>query len=180
MKVIRNRRRQALLLGVAAVVALIAAGAAYALTAKTFKYSSPKTGFVRVSHMAFAVDGGGGAYHNQWNGGLESTGDACLNAAVDLPVGSRVRSITFFYKSGPASDFIGELWRRQFAAGTSKLIVTTNPSNNAGTPTSVTRNIAAVNQPVTADRAYGVGVCPGTDGTFLGARIKYTYTSAGS
>ena len=105
---------------------------------------------------------------------------ARAEASELAPVGSRVRSITFFYKSGPASDFIGELWRRQFAAGTSKLIVTTNPSNNAGTPTSVTRNIADVNQPVTADRAYGVGVCPGTDGTFLGARIKYTYTSAGS
>jgi hypothetical protein len=179
MRVIHTRRRLALFLGISALVALVAAGAAYALTASSFKYSSPKTGYVRVSHMAFSPDGFGGAYQESWNGGLSSSGDACLNAGVNLPGGSRVKSITFFFESGPASNFIGDLWREKFP-GTGQLIATTNPSNDAGTPTSVTVNIGATKQPVTAGIAYGVGVCPGTDGTFFGAKVKYTYTSAGS
>jgi hypothetical protein len=54
------------------------------------------------------------------------------------------------------------------------------PSNDANTPTSVTINIPSTKQAVTADHAYGVGVCPGSSGVFYGAKIKYTYTSAGS
>jgi len=180
MRAIRKRRRLALFFGIGALVALVAAGAAYALTANSFRYSSPKTGYVRVSHMAFAPDGPGFAYHNQWTGGLTSTGDGCLNAGVELPAGaSRVKAVTFYFESGPASDFYGELRRRQLATGGNQAF-SANPSNNAGTLTSVTVAVPAVQQPVTAGRAYGLGVCPGSDGTFFGARIKYTYTSAGS
>jgi hypothetical protein len=42
MRVIRKRRRLALFLAIAAVVALTAAGAAYALTAFSFKYATQK------------------------------------------------------------------------------------------------------------------------------------------
>ena len=35
-------------------------------------------------------------------------------------------------------------------------------------------------QRVTSGRAYWVEACPGSDGAFYGASIKYTYTSAGS
>jgi len=31
-----------------------------------------------------------------------------------LPVGSRVKAITFFFESGAGSNFIGDLWREQF------------------------------------------------------------------
>ena len=180
MRVIRMRKRRTLVLGVAAVAALAAAGAAYALTASSFTYSGPKTGYVRLSHLAFAPDGNGGTYANDWTTGLAATGGACLNAGVDLPVGSRVKAITFYYRSGPASDFYGDFRRMQLSTEVSLSLANVNPSNNAGTPASVTKNVAAVNQPVTAARAYGVGVCTGNDGSFFGARIKYTYTSAGS
>jgi hypothetical protein len=85
-----------------------------------------------------------------------------------------------YYRSGPASDFYGDFRRMQLSTEVSLSLANVNPSNNAGTPASVTKNVAAVNQPVTAARAYGVGVCTGNDGSFFGARIKYTYTSAGS
>jgi hypothetical protein len=174
------RRRLGFLLGIGALAALLAAGAAYALTASSFKYSSPKTGYVRVSHLAFAPDGGGEAYSNDWHVGLSGAVGACLNAGVDLPGGSQVKSITFYYKSGPASEFLGFLTRIRVATAEISDIATISPVNDDGTPTSVTVNVAATDQPVRAAFAYGVRVCPGSDGTFLGARIKYTYTSAGS
>jgi len=180
MGAIQRRRRLAVLLSTAVGLALIAAGAAYALTASSFKYSAPKTGYVRVSAMAFAPNGQGGTYFNDWNSGLTGTGAGCFNAGVDLPAGSRVKAITFYFKSGPGSNFAGDFWRRQLSTGGSLLLVTANPNNNTNAPSSVTKNISSTKQAVTADRAYGVGVCTGDDGTFYGAKIKYTYTSAGS
>jgi hypothetical protein len=180
MRAIRTRRRLATVVGITAAVGLTAAGAAYALTAASFKYSSPKTGYVRISAMAFAPNGQGGMYFNGWDSGLSGTGAGCFNAGVDLPAGARVKAITFYFKSGPASQFAGDFWRRQLSTGGSLLLVTANPSNDTNAPSSVTKNIGSTKQAVTADRAYGVGVCTGDDGTFYGARIKYTYTSAGS
>ena len=62
MKGVRRHRRLSVFLGIGAVVALVAAGAAYALTANSFRYSSPKTGYVRVNHMAFSPDRSGVDY----------------------------------------------------------------------------------------------------------------------
>jgi hypothetical protein len=179
MRVIR-KQQLALFLGIAALVALMAAGAAYALTASSFDYSSPKTGYVRVSAMAFAPGESDGSFYNSWSGGLYSSDGICFNAGVDLPVGSRVKAITFYFRSGPATDFSGWFYRRQLPTAESLQLAGIFPSNDAGIPTSVTVTIPAIKQPVTAGRAYGIGMCPGSDGTLYGARVKYTYTSAGS
>ena len=105
---------------------------------------------------------------------------ACLNAGVDLPPGSEVKAITFYFKSGASSDFFGVLWRTRLSTGAAIELARANPPNDANTPTSFTVNIPADKQAVTADHAFGIGVCPHTDNVFYGARIKYTYTSAGS
>jgi hypothetical protein len=180
MRAIHARRRLAVFLGIAAALALIAAGAAYALTASSFKYSSAKTSYVRVHALAFAPGASGLSYFNGADSGLTAPGGGCFVAGVDLPVGSLVKSVTFYYKSGAGSNLTGQLWRMQLSTAVAPFIAAVGPSNDAGTPTSVTATVAAANQLVTRGRAYGVGVCPGSDGNFYGARIKYTYTSAGS
>jgi hypothetical protein len=179
MSVIRTRRRLALLLAIATVVALSAAGAAYALTASSFKYSSPKTGYVRVSSMAFIPDSPNTTYFNSWPDGLADSVNSCFNTGVDLPQGARVKSITFYFESGAGSDFQGELVRTRLSTGANQEFQV-SPSNDAGTRATATANVPSIRQPVTSDHAYGIGVCPGDDGTFFGARVKYTYTSAGS
>jgi hypothetical protein len=180
MRAISKRRRLAFLLGVAAVVALLGASAAYALTAKSFRYDSPKIGYVRVHNMAFAPFNLDDNYTNSWPNGLFSGLGACLNAGVDLPPGSRVKAITFYFKSNTSSDLFGVLMRRRLSTGGATELARATPVNDANTPTSVTVNVPGTKQAVTADHAFGVGVCPGTDNFFYGARIKYTYTSAGS
>lgn len=180
MRAIRGRRRLAVILGIAAALALIAAGAAYALTASSFKYSAPQVGYKRVHNMAFVPFRLNENYTNSWNNGLSSGLGACLNAGVDLPAGSRVKAITFYFKSSTTSDFFGVLTRRRLSTGGATQLAVANPVNNANTPTSVTVKIPSTNQAVTADHAFGIGVCPGIDNLFYGARIKYTYTSAGS
>ena len=57
------------------------------------------------------------------------------------------------------------------------------PVEDSGLPTSVTLEVPPTLQRVTVGRAYWVEACPGNNGdgsAFFGARIKYTYTSAGS
>jgi hypothetical protein len=185
MRSIRRRRRLALFLGIGGLVALTAAGAAYALTASSFKYSSAKTGYVKVSQGAFAPDSSpSGGHTNSWTDGLSAAG-GCLNAGFELPAGaSSVKAVTFYYKSPAGSDFLGQFWATQLTTGEGLQLASAFPSNDADTPTSVTADVATINQPVTTGRAYGLRVCPGTDfndsGAFYGAKIKYTYTSAGS
>jgi hypothetical protein len=179
--ILKSKRRISLVLAAVGVLALIAVGAAYALTASSFKYSTAKTGYVTVSPMDFAPDSDNASYFNNWATGLADSSGGCHNAGVNLPQGSKVKSITFFYKSGVGSEFFGRFVRMRLGTGVGADIVTAvSPANDLGTASSVTSNVGAANQPVSASFAYGVGVCPGSDGTALGARIKYTYTSAGS
>jgi len=180
MRATRTHRRLSLFLGITALIALVVAGAAYALTAKSFKYSNPKTGYQRVHNMAFAPLRLDENYTNSWNNGLFSGLGACLNAGVDLPIGSRVKAITFYFKSGATSDFFGAFWRRELSTGGATQLAQVNPPNDANAPPSFTVNIPAGKQVVAAKHAFGIGVCPGTNNVFYGARVKYTYTSAGS
>ena len=176
---IRSRNKLVLVLGAALVVSLIAAAAAYALTAKSFRYSKPKTGYVRVSHMAFTANADFVTWNQSLTTGLHGSG--CFNAGVNLPVGSKAKSVTWYYQSGAASDLEGSFRSNQLATGVGTPVIgPVTPAEDSGVPTSVTRNVPSKKQLVTAGRAYWVEACPGNDGAFFGARVKYTYTSAGS
>jgi hypothetical protein len=179
---LRVRKRLALVLGAALVAGLLAAAAAYALTAKSFRYGEPKTGYVRVSHMAFTANADFVTWGQSLTDGLSTRGgNGCFNAGVDLPVGSKVKSVTWYYRSGPASDIETAFHVNRLARGIgSRVIGPFSPIEDSDTPTSLTIDVPSNKQLVTAGRAYWVEVCPGSDGAFFGARVKFTYTSAGS
>lgn len=177
-EMVRTRRR--VLIPLAALAAgLVIVGAAYALTARTFTYSSPRTGYVRLGALAFADDEGGGTYGIVYSGGYLVTPN-CMNAGLNLPAGALVKSVTFYYRSGASSDFAGSFFRKDLGSTTNHRLVFVNPSDNSNTLHAVTGTVATADQSVTNLGAYGIGVCPGSDGQFHGARVKYTYTSAGS
>jgi hypothetical protein len=180
---IRRRSRLVVLLVFALAGSLLIAAAAYALTASSFKYSSPKTSYVRVSHMDFNPNVTSAQWTQSHTSGLTTAGDSCFNAGVDLPAGSKVKSVTWYYKSGASSDFEGSFRMNQLATGVgSPIIDAVTPADDSDVPTSVTRKVAPTKRLVTRGRAYWLEACPGQsgDGAFFGARIKYTYTSAGS
>ena len=180
--ILKSKRRVYLALASVGLLALIVVGTAYAITSSSFKYSSTKTGYVSVSHMDLAADNSGNTYFNNWSTGLAA--DGCYNAGVNLPQGSKVKSVTYFYESGvgAGSDFFGRFVRQDMPNSTGlDLFTAVNPVNNTGLPSSVTATVGAANQTINNKRySYGIGVCPGSDGNFLGARVKYTYKNAGS
>jgi hypothetical protein len=140
---------------------------------------------VRVSNFAFAADGqGGGEYFNSPSQGLyiqSPGGEGCFVAGVDLPVGSRIQWITFILRSGPASNPNSSLWRRHVARRTGALRLATSVRGSDTFEVTYDRiTLGAAKRLVTSEYAYGIDVCLGADDRFYGARIKYTYTSAGS
>jgi len=182
MPTLMRRSRVVFLLGAALVVSLIAAATAYALTADSFKYSKPKTVYVRVSHMAFTANTDFVTWSQSLTDGLTTRGgNGCFNAGVDLPVRSEVKSVTWYYRSGVGSDLEATFHMNQLGSGVgSDIVGPVFPAEDSDVPTSVTLNVPAKKQIVTSGRAYWVEACPGNDGALFGARIKYTYTSAGS
>jgi hypothetical protein len=180
-------RRHILTLAVGLLAgATLAGGAAIAVTSNAFTYSSLKTGYLALSPMGFAPDSVGSLspndYENIWGAaGLTSAdGSRCFNTGVTLPNNARIKSIRFFYTSDASSDFSGSFIRVNAATGTSTSLAQVNPANDSNTRTAVTAAVPSTKQVVkNGTFQYGVGTCP-VDGTrFHGARITYTYRTAG-
>ena len=95
---------------------------------------------------------------------------------------AKVKSIRYTYASDTGSEFFGRFIRGNLDNGNGvDIIDSVTPANDTNTPAKVTANVHSNQQGVDNSKyAYGVGVCPGSDGTFFGARIKYTYKTAGS
>src|SRR5262245_22984662 len=190
--ILKSKRRVYLALAGVALLALIAVGTAYAITSGSFKYSKTKTGYVSVSHMDMIPDSNNTTYFTSWTGGLSDSGNGCFNAGVNLPQGANVKSITYTYSSdagGTDNEFFGRFVRMNLDTGNGvDIIDSVNPANDANTVAHVTAGVHSNQQGVNNKKfTYGVGVCPGADtdgpeddGVFYGAKIKYTYKTAGS
>jgi hypothetical protein len=161
-----------------AAIALVIAGAAYGLTSKSFTYSKAKTGYVIVSHMAFTPENDTRVYTTEADGGLTTTG-GCFGAGLTLPAGAKVKSIQVFYRSF-TGNMIGQLWRTALSNGSASALATVQPTDTSGAYRSSTGAVAAAKQAVSPAYSYGVLACEGPSDVFYGAKVKYTYTSAGS
>jgi hypothetical protein len=184
--ILKSKRRVYLALAGVTLLALIVVGTAYAITSGSFKYSQTKTGYVSVSNMDMIPDSPNTTFFNNWTGGLSDSGDGCFNAGVNLPQGAKVKSITYTYSSPAGSEFFGRFVRRNLDSGSGVDITEfADPVNDTGNVAKVSRSVPSNQQNVDNKKfAYGVGVCPGSNGTdngiFFGAKIKYTYKTAGA
>ena len=165
--------------------ALLAGGTAIAVTSTSFTYASVKTGYLAVSPMDFAPDhllGATSDYLNTWDGAVltNQDGNRCFNAGVNLPNGARIKSVRFFYTSDASSDFYGTLMRVNPLTGATGRIAEVIPADDTNTRTSASDSIAATKQTVSNKVwQYSMGACPFSGTAFHGARITYTYKTAG-
>jgi hypothetical protein len=173
----------AILCGV--VIGSAVVGTGYALTSKGFTYSHTKTGYLSLHASDFAPDNISDTtqdYYNYWDASQLVNPDSsrCFNAGVHLPQGAIIKSIRFWYQSNASSDFYGELNRVDFATHTYRALGSVTPVDDSNTLTSASSSVPPKKAKVNNQAyMYAVGVCP-SDGTdFDGARITYTYTSAG-
>ena len=161
----------------ASLMALSSTLPAGAITDGAFTYSSPKTGYLALSTMAFTPDGSSTAansWFNSWTNNSLS-GNGCFNAGVNLPNGAKITSIRVMYSKGIFVNLVAV--PRETGAGT--VIATITRSHANSNRVGFTNTLA---DPVEVDNntnQIGIGICVNTGESFNGVRINYTYTSAG-
>ena len=158
---------------------LFVSGAALAITESSYNYTTPKTGYYGISNLGLAPRNHSNEYDNPgMSGGLSGTG--CFHRGVNLPQGAVITGLTVYYAGTDEDDVIVTLTRQRLSDGNQQNIASKSMSD-------VSTNRVSETVPITASRAtianagynYGFQVCVDPGGAFFGARITYTYTSAG-
>jgi hypothetical protein len=168
------------------VLALAFPGAAKAITDTNFRYSAPKTGYLTITAAAFTPGVSASAYIN--NGAVISpstTNLTCWYAPVNLPHGATMSQLALWYVSESPDLVIIQLIRRTLANAAEGQIVSESAPASGGLYRRASYPITGAMQ--TADNArhgYYIRMCLQYDGSgsspqYHGARITYTYTSAG-
>lgn len=167
-----------------AAVASVIGGTAIAVTGPNFTYSSVQTGFLSISPSAMSPANYWTAenyriYPEAW---LESSEEpeGCFVTGINLPQGSKILSVTTFFRSSSQSDLKVQLIRKNMQTrGTVRMVEQQYFENTAASvsrTTNVSSGVATINN---STFAYGFSVCLSGGTTFDSARINYTYTSAG-
>ena len=168
------------------VLAFTFAGAANAITDTSFRYSAPKTGYLTITAAAFTPGLLASAYIN--NGAVLSpstTNLTCWFAPVNLPHGATMSQLALWYISESPDLVIIQLIRRTLANGAEGQIVSESAPASGGLYRRASYPITGAMQTVdNARHGYYIRMCLEYDGTgnnpqYHGARITYTYTSAG-
>lgn len=168
--------------GFAAV--LFIGGTAHAITDKIFAYSAPKTGYYGLDPARFVPNTDADQY--SINAGVSGSylyatnGTPCLSTGVNLPQGAKVTAIAAWY-SAANNAAVGVGLFRNSLTGTgdyAALLSSSNASQNRKVMSKSISNLTIDNKTHT----YSVFVCFNTAGAanvFYGARLTYTYDSAG-
>jgi hypothetical protein len=158
-----------------ASLAVMAALPASAVTAKSFKYPSPKTGYLQLPATSMVPDGNASAnnYSVAWPMNLLE-GVGCFNSTVHLPDRSNIVDLTIIHTGALAIS----LFETSMLDGLGTELVFTSTSA-VGARVATTFPLATPRKINNETTMYSLGICLDVDELFHGARIKYTYTTAG-
>jgi len=176
-------RRVALAAAGGLLAAMSLSGAAQAITDTVFKYTTAKTGYFGIDVMAMAPDRNNAAndYFIDWDGILSADGPNCFNAGVNLPNAATIKRLSIWYTSGAGSNPLVRLFRHTLADGTFSTVFAEVILDDSGTRKQ--RNLAITDDSLAkvnnAHYTYGFGICLGSNTALHGARITYTYNTAG-
>jgi len=174
---IKPRASHVVLLVVGVLIGMLTVGTAVAVTSSSFEYSTPKIGTLSLSPSDFVPSGNSATWRISWSPPELNSVD-CFETGVNLPNGSRIISIKFFYRSGNTGDFSGRLYRQNLATHFGDPLAFVNPADDSEDLKWVAQAVPATKQTVAnGTYAYAVVVCPAPD--FDGAFITYKYFSAG-
>lgn len=178
-------KRRILLVLVGVVIGALLVGTSIAVTANSFRYSEAKTGYLAIANQDFIPQDDEASFNHSSTSGTNSE-QGCFSAPIHLPQGSRAKSVTYVYKSpaGEDMDFYGEFGRRSgHETGDSieydDMSNRAEPVDDSNIKTAITRFVFDDVERINNRRfMYSLLVCP-FGGAFYGARVKYTYRTAG-
>jgi len=168
-----------------AAVASVIGGAAVAVTSPDFTYSATKTGYYTIHPSGLVPYADGLDYfveHGPPRLFQHGASNGCYETNVNLPHGSRITQLAVWFRSPPASPNRPSvlLLRTTLSDGSWTLLSNYNIPDDSNTRKLAVIPIAGGSSLVSnIGFAYGFAFCPGPGGDFFGARIAYTYTSAG-
>jgi hypothetical protein len=180
-------RRIALVATGGLLAALSLGGIAQAVTDKIFRYTTARTGYFGIDHMAMAPRDASSAndYVVSWGTGLypqylTGTG-GCHQSGVHLPNGATIVRLLVWTRSSSVSGLNVYLYRHKYLDGTQDTIASKHIPDNSNTRIQTriaiaNNSFAVVNN---AAYSYGFGVCLSASALFHSARVAYTYTHAG-
>ena len=164
------------------VATLVLSGTAIAITDTSFTYSSVKTGYLTISPMDLAP-----GTDEVATGDYDVTGSrlahrglgGCYNTGVNLPQNARITTVQTYYRSNTNSSSFA-LVRNYLATDTLEWLAWAALPDTDMSRTSVTSTVSSAARTVWNNvYSYGFEVCLAAPDSFGGARITYTYTSAG-
>jgi hypothetical protein len=157
-------------------IGLVAFGVAGATPARP----RPVSHHYSLAASAFAPDSIGNPaddYFNQWDPASLSSANSqrCFNAGLSLPVGSTLKSVTFYFTRGDNSEYL-ELNRQNLKTHTYKLLAraftgTSSPKHYSSRTKFIAKSDASVDY---TRYAYSAGVCVHGTTSFSGFTITYT------
>jgi len=177
---IRTRLLGSTSVGVIAVLAF--GGTVVAVTDTNFTYTTTKTGYYTIDATVLAPANDNADYARVFGSEtwLVDFSGHCYFAGVNLPQGSRITQLVVWYKSSEEGGPSVFLQRTTLANGTAGSVLTSGLiSDDTNTRKLAVLPIAGGSSLVSnIGFSYAFVICPEL-GEFHGARIAYTYTSAG-
>ena len=174
-----NLRRLATGLATGAAGALLLTGVAYAVSSTDFTYSTAKTGYFNIAPASLTPVVNGLTFGVGANP-AEAESNGCLIAGVHLPDQAQISSVSVYYAANTVGGVTFAFDRDAPATGNA-IRLAQGLSNNSNVRSSallhVQRSLGTVNN---RTFSYAFTVCfSDTNQRFYGARVNYSYTSAG-
>jgi hypothetical protein len=172
---------------VAAAGALAAAfdlsGVAHAITETNFRYSTPHTGYITIDPGAVSPGASTISNYTFSNlGGLHyaGAGTACFTTGVNFPDHATLNAMTAWYASAANGNPDFSVTRRTLSNNNTIAVATGVGFDDSGSQKVITTGAASA-VAIVNNRAYSYVLiaCLTNGDSFFGARIKYTYTTAG-
>ncbi len=182
----RFRPRHLALMATGAVMTVAVTGTAMAITEANFTYTTTQTGYVSI-HPADVVPDSAETTNNyiisadnSSVGYYDAAPPGCFNTGVDLPDGARIKSLDTWYLSDVDSNPTVALYRNNLSTDANVALVSGAIDDDTLLRKKDTRVVPSdLREVQNKVYSYSLSICLGLDSYFEGARITYTYTSAG-
>lgn len=166
-----------------AAVASVVSGVAFAVTSPNFTYSANQTGYLILGPAVMTPANASAA--NDYvldRHGVRSntTTGVCFLTGVNLPDRAVLRNLTVYLTSDNQSDLQVAFDRTRLADNENYRVFNKQPFENSSTYQKITYpfppEVSTINN---AAYAYSLQVCLAVGTEYSGARIQYTYKTAG-
>jgi hypothetical protein len=178
-----NLTRGTVIAAAGILVAVSLTGAAFAVTDTVFRYKTEHSGFLSLAPMAFAAADSDSATQLTATFPTEVSGSACMMTGVNLPQSAKITALAAWASTGngvTGAAFTITLFRNNPSTSASDVIADASMQADSGRKALNARvTNAGLGQVDNRFYNYSVGICQSSTSDFYGARINYTYVTAG-